>query len=61
MGLHERKELLARQLLAEHDFTLGCRTMQLKYLLGQVYADDRYFIHRQLLLIPHGSQRHKCC
>ncbi len=34
--------------------------MQLKYLLGQVYADDRYFLHSQLLLIPHGSQWHKC-
>jgi hypothetical protein len=35
MGLHERKELLARQLLAEHDFTLGCRAMQLKDRLAK--------------------------
>jgi hypothetical protein len=34
--------------------------MQLKDLLGQVHANDRYFLHSQLLLIQHGSQWHKC-
>jgi hypothetical protein len=38
--LHERHELLARQLLAEHHFTFRRRTMQLKDLLRQVNAND---------------------
>lgn len=60
LRLHEGEELLARKPLAEHDFALGCRPVKLKDLLGQVHADDRYFLHSQILLIQPGSQWHKC-
>ena len=60
LRLHEGQELLARQLLAEHDVALSRRTVKLKDLLGQVHADDRYFLHSQILLILTGSQWHKC-
>jgi hypothetical protein len=49
-----------RQLLGKHHFALACRTVKLKDLLGQVHADDRYFLHSQILRILMGSQWHKC-
>lgn len=34
--LHEREEMLARQLLAKHDLALHCCSVQLKDLLCQI-------------------------
>lgn len=43
MHLHEREELLARQLRAKHNLAARCRSVHLKDLPRQVNADDRDF------------------
>jgi hypothetical protein len=47
--------------LAKHAFALACCPVKLKDQLGQVHADNRHFLHSQILLILIGSQRRKCC